>query len=81
MWGTLQKPNTTATTQHNLGYDSSDGTMIAAMGFQDKDSIASNSYSSSSSLNETQHEKERIQIFHIRIISRKTSYLKTLSRI
>jgi hypothetical protein len=36
-----------------------------------KDSIASTSYSSSS-LNETQHEKERIKLFHIRVISKNT---------
>jgi hypothetical protein len=40
------------------------------MGFQCKDSIASTSSSSSSSLNETQHEKERIELFHIRVISK-----------
>jgi hypothetical protein len=41
------------------------------VGFQGKDSISSTS-SSSSSLNETQHEKERIEIFHIRVISKHT---------
>jgi hypothetical protein len=66
------KPKTTATTQHDLGSDSGDETKITAMGFQGKDSIASTSSSSSSSLNETQHEKERIEIFHIRVISKHT---------
>ena len=42
------------------------------MGFQGKDCIACTSCSSSSSLNETQHEKERIEIFHIRVISKHT---------
>jgi hypothetical protein len=42
------------------------------MGFQGKDSIESTSSSSSSSLNETQHEKERIKLFHIRVISNHT---------
>jgi hypothetical protein len=51
------KPKTTATTQHDLGYDSGDETKITAMGFQGKDSIASTSYSSSSSLNQTQRQK------------------------
>jgi hypothetical protein len=41
------------------------------MGFQGKDSIASTS-SSSSILNETKHEKERIELFHIRFISKHT---------
>jgi hypothetical protein len=49
-----------------------DEIMIIAMGFQGKDYIASTSSSSSSSLNETQHEKERIDIFHIRVISTHT---------
>jgi hypothetical protein len=66
------KPKTTTTTQYDLGYDSGDETKITTMGFQGNDSIASTSYSSSSSLNETQHEKERIEIFHIRVISKHT---------
>jgi hypothetical protein len=41
------------------------------MGFQGKDSISSTSYSISI-LNETQHEKEIIEIFHIRVISKHT---------
>jgi hypothetical protein len=51
------KTKTTATTQRDLGSDSGDETNITTMGFQGKDCIASTSYSSSSSLNETQHEK------------------------
>jgi hypothetical protein len=65
------KPKTVATTQHDLGSDSGDETKITTMGFQGKDSIAS-TISSSSSLNETQHEKERINLFHIRVISKHT---------
>jgi hypothetical protein len=42
------------------------------MCFQGKDYIASTSSSSSSSLNETQHEKEIIYLFHIRVISKHT---------
>jgi hypothetical protein len=41
------------------------------MGLQGKNSIASTS-SSNSAINETQHEKERIEIFHIRVISKHT---------
>jgi hypothetical protein len=42
------------------------------MGLQGKDSITSTGSSSSSSLNVTQHEKERIELFHIRVISKHT---------
>jgi hypothetical protein len=49
-----------------------DETKITAMGLQGKNSIASTS-SSNSSINETQHEKERIEIFHIRVISKHTT--------
>jgi hypothetical protein len=41
------------------------------VGLQGKNYVASTSYSNSS-INETQHEKERIKIFHIRIISKHT---------
>jgi hypothetical protein len=67
-----EKPMTTATTEHDLGYDSGDETNITTMGFQSKDSIANTSSLSSGSLNETQHEKERIDLFHIRVISKDT---------
>lgn len=53
------KQNIVSTTQHNLGSDSRDETNITTMGFKSKESIASTS-SSSSSLIETQHDKERI---------------------
>jgi hypothetical protein len=59
MFNNKGKPKTVATTQHDLGSNSGDETKITFMGFQGKDSIASTS-SSSSSLDETQHEKERI---------------------
>jgi hypothetical protein len=66
------KPKTTATTQHDLGSNSGDGTKTTTMVFQRKDSFESTSSSSSSILNETQHEKERIDLFHIRVISNHT---------
>jgi hypothetical protein len=72
------KPNIVATIQHDLGFDLGDETKITAMGFQGKGYIASTSSSSSSSFNETQHEKERIEIFHIRVVSRHTK-IDTLS--
>ena len=65
------KQETAATIQHDLGSDSGDETKITAMGFQGKDFNASTS-SSSSNLNKTQHEKERIELFHIRVISKHT---------
>jgi hypothetical protein len=67
-----RKPKTTATTQHDLGSNSGDETKITTMGFKSKDSIASTSSSSSSSINENPHEKEIIEIFHIRVISKHT---------
>jgi hypothetical protein len=88
------KPKTVATVQHDLGSDSDNETKTSTMGFQGKDSIACNGSSSSKNLKETQQEKERIEIFQIRVISKhtkidtlffildlkQTSYLKTLSR-
>ena len=64
------KQKIVSTTQHDLWSDSRNETNITTMGFKGKDSIASTSFSSS--LNETQHEKERIKIFHIRDISKHT---------
>jgi len=49
------KQKTVATTQHDLGSECGDETKITNMVFKGKDSIACTS--SSSSLNETQHEK------------------------
>ena len=65
------KQNTATTIQHDLGPDSGYETKIKVMGFQGKEFIASTS-SSSSNLNKTQHEKERIELFHIRVISKHT---------
>ena len=42
------------------------------MGFQGKDFIANISSSSNSDLNETRQEKERIELFHIRVVSKHT---------
>ena len=91
MFNNKGKQNTVATTKHDLGSDFADETKITTMGFKGKDSIESNS-SLSSILNETQHEKERIELFHIGVISKhtkiyylivvhkKTSFMKTLSK-
>jgi hypothetical protein len=72
MFNNKEKPNIVATVQQDLGSNSEDETKIIAMGFQGKNIIASTSSSSSSSLNVTQHEKERIDIFQIRVISKHT---------
>jgi hypothetical protein len=71
-FGNKGKPKTAATIQHDLGSDSGDETKITAMGYQGKGSIASTSSSSSSNLNETRQEKERIELFHIRVVSKHT---------
>jgi hypothetical protein len=65
------KTNIGATVQQDLGSDSEDETKITAMGLQGKNSFASTT-SSNSSINETKHEKERIEPFHIRVILKHT---------
>ena len=62
------KQKTTATTQQDLGFDSRDETKITAMGLKGKESITRTS--SSNSQNETPNEKRRIELFHIRVISK-----------
>jgi hypothetical protein len=64
------KSKTAATVQHDLGSDSGDETKITAMGYQGNGSNASTS--SSSNINVTQQEKERIELFHIRVVSKHT---------
>lgn len=64
-----RKQKTIATTQHDLGSDSRDEIKVTTMGFKGKDS--STSYSSN--LNETQHGKKIIYLFHIRVISKHTN--------
>jgi hypothetical protein len=64
------KSKTVATVQHDLGFDSGDETKITAMGYQGNGSNSSTS--SSSNINVTQQEKERIELFHIRVVSKHT---------
>jgi hypothetical protein len=64
------KSKTAATVQHDLGSDSGDETKITAMGYQGNGSNASTS--SSNNINVTQQEKERIELFHIRVVSKHT---------
>jgi hypothetical protein len=66
-----EKPNIDATVQQDLGSDSEDETRITTMGLQGKNYVGSTS-SSNSAIDETQHEKERIDLFHIRVISKHT---------
>jgi hypothetical protein len=71
-FGNKGKSKTVATIQHDLGSDSGDETKITAMGYQGNGSIASISSSSNNNLNVTQQEKERIELFHIRVVSKHT---------
>jgi hypothetical protein len=72
-FGNKGKSKTVATIQHDLGSDSGDETKITTMGYQGKGSIASTSSSSNSNLNVTRQEKERIELFHIRVVSKHTN--------
>jgi hypothetical protein len=69
-FGNKGKSKTTATIQHDLGSDSDDEMKITIMGYQGNGSIASTS--SSNNLNVTRQEKERIELFHIRVVSKHT---------
>jgi hypothetical protein len=71
-FGNKGKPKTVATIQHDLCSNSGDETKITAMGYQGKGSIASTISSSNNNLNETRQEKERIELFHIRVVSKHT---------
>jgi hypothetical protein len=66
------KSKTTATIQHDLGSNSGDETKITTMGYQGNGSIASTSSSSNNNINVTRQEKERIELFHIRVVSNHT---------
>jgi hypothetical protein len=66
------KSKTAATVQHDLGSDSGDETKITVMGYQGNGSIARTSYSSNNNVNVTRQEKERIELFQIRFISKHT---------
>jgi hypothetical protein len=66
------KSKTVATVQQDLGSDSGDETKITAMGYQGNGSIASTISSSNTNVNVTQQEKTRIELFHIRVVSKHT---------
>jgi hypothetical protein len=67
------KSKTIATVQHDLGSDSGDEMKITVMGYQGNGSIARISSSSNNNVNVTQQEKERIELFHIRVVSKHTN--------
>ena len=80
-----------ANTQHFLGSDLGDETKVTTMGLKCKECITSIGFSNI--LYETQNEKERMELFHIRVISKhneidtllivdhkKTSFERPLSR-
>jgi hypothetical protein len=71
-FGNKGKSKTTATIQHDLGSDSGDETNITTMGYQGNGSITSTSSSSNNNINVTRQEKERIELFHIRVVSKHT---------
>ena len=64
-----EKKKTNATITHDLGSDSRNETKITTMGLKGKD-IASTS--SSSCKNSTQDDETRIELFHVRVISKHT---------
>ena len=65
-----EKEKTFATITHDLGFDSEYETKIATMGLKCK-YIASTI--SSSCLNSTQDDETRIELFHVRVISKHTN--------
>jgi hypothetical protein len=66
------KSKVVATVLQDLGSDCGDETKITAMGYQGNNSVASTSSSSNANVNVTQQEKTRIELFHIRVISKHT---------
>jgi hypothetical protein len=71
-FGNKGKSKTVATVQQDLGSNSGDETKITTMVYQGNGSIASTSSSSNNNLNVTRQEKERIELFHIRVVSKHT---------
>ena len=65
-----RKQKTTATTQQDLGFESGDETKITAMGIKVKESISSTSISNCHT--STPNEQTRIELFHVRVISKNT---------
>jgi hypothetical protein len=55
-----------------LGLDFGDETKITTMGYQGNNYVARTSSSSNANVNVTQQEETRIELFHIRVISKHT---------
>jgi hypothetical protein len=66
------KSKTVVTVLQDLGSDSSDEMKITTMGYQGNNYVASTSSSSNANVNVTQQEKTRIELFHIRVVSKHT---------
>jgi hypothetical protein len=66
------KSKIVATVQQDLVSDSGDEMKIKAMGYQGNSSVSSTSSSSNTNVNVTQQEKMRIELFHIRVVSKHT---------
>jgi hypothetical protein len=66
------KTKKVATVVQDLGSDSGDETKVTAMGCKGNNSVASTSSSNKENVNVTQQEKTRIELFHIRVISKHT---------
>jgi hypothetical protein len=66
------KSKTVATALQDLGSDSGDETKIAAMAYQGNNYVSSTNSSSNANVDVTQQEKTRIELFHIRVISKHT---------
>jgi len=64
-----EKEKTTTIIQHDLGFGSEDEPKITTTGLKDKDIVSTNS---SSFPNDTQNEETRIELFHVRVISKHT---------
>lgn len=69
MFKNKEKEKIVGTTEHDLGSDSEDETKITIIGLKGKDIEIT---SSLNCLNETQDEKTRIELFHIRVVSKHT---------
>ena len=69
------KQKTAATTQHDLGEDSGDETKITSMGLNNMKGKEIETKPSTNTLNYHMHapnEEERIELFHVRVISKHT---------
>jgi len=78
-FGSKEQKNVAAI-QKGLGSDSSDKTMVTAMGIKGNDSKASTS-TSSHSVDNDNDERKRNELFHIRVISKHTTLFDSGSQV